>query len=271
MSIFDDTRTDWGARPPTSIKSVPITNRTEFFTHWNGGPVGLFGKGHDACLRAVRADQEFHMAGRGWSDIGYNGLICVHARAIAGRGLYAAGAHCPNHNTSGLGMQFMVGKGETATPAMFARMRRLYDDTCDQAGRRLTQHGHSDAYPTECPGAQILTWTHQGMPTTQEDDMTPDQAATLDDIRDRLFGIFPQRYMKPGPNPGQWVQCDKGDKGARPARGLDQLDGNFLQRAADSRRDQLLAAVKAGQQAGPTADADAIVDELATRLTQETP
>jgi hypothetical protein len=183
VSIFDDTRTDWGARPPTSIKTVPITNRTEFFTHWNGGPVGLFGKGHDACLRAVRADQEFHMASRGWSDIGYNGLVCVHARAIAGRGLYAAGTHCPNHNTSGLGMQFMVGKGETATPAMFARMRRLYDDCCDQAGRRLTQRGPSDASPTECPGAQILTWTHQGMPTTttQEDDMpTPDDLIRAD-------------------------------------------------------------------------------------------
>lgn len=31
-------------------------------------------------------------------------------------------------------------------------------------------------------------------------------------------------------------------------------------------RDQLLAAVKAGMQAGPSADADAIVDEIATRL-----
>ena len=181
MSYFDDTRADWGARPPTSIKTVPIVDRREFFTHWNGGPVGLSGKPHTACLAAVRADQEFHMASNGWSDIGYNGLVCVHARAIAGRGLYAAGAHCPDHNTIGLGMQFMVGKGETVTPAMFARMRRLYDECCDLAGRRLTQRGHCDAYATACPGPQVLTWTHQGMPsttTTQEDDMpTADELA----------------------------------------------------------------------------------------------
>ena len=166
MSYFDDTRADWGARPPRSIQTVPIVDRREFFTHWNGGPVGLAGKPHTACLAAVRSDQAFHMDSNGWSDIGYNGLVCPHARLICGRGLYAAGAHCPDHNTVGLGFQFMVGTGETVTPAMFARMRRAYDDACDEAGRTLTPLGHRDRYATQCPGDQVHAWTLAGMPTT---------------------------------------------------------------------------------------------------------
>lgn len=182
MALFDDTRADWGARAPqATIYTVPISSRTEKFAHWNGGPLRLFGKPHSACLAQVKAIQAEHMhddPDHGWSDIGYNGLICPHARAIEGRGRDAVGAHCPNHNRTGVALQFMLGKGETATPAMFARAARFFAD-CETAARHtLKPMGHRDGFPTECPGDQIEAWVKAGMPTTtapQEDIM-----ATLD-------------------------------------------------------------------------------------------
>lgn len=191
MVLFDDTRADWRAHAPksTPVKVAP-SMRTEFFAHWNGPATGLIGKPHSACLTAVLADQAFHMNGNGWSDIGYNALVCPHARAIEGRGIDAIGAHCPNHNTTGYGVQLMVGKGEQATPAMFARARRLYDDLTARSGHALAKKGHRDGWSTECPGDQIEGWVKVGMPapaatTTQseeDDDMKLTDRVNVDRI-----------------------------------------------------------------------------------------
>ena len=142
--------------------------------------------------------------------------------AIAGRGLYAAGAHCPNHNTTGLGFQFMVGKGETVTAPMLARMRRLYDDACDEAGRTLTPLTHRDRYPTECAGDQVATWTHAGMPTTTEGDDDMD-AATL-----TLLTTAAKRILADG---------------NRSPRLLNDGDGAQLRRDIGHARDQIMAAL----------------------------
>lgn len=169
MATFDDTRAKWKAANATSVKAVPITARTEFFVHWNGGPLGLFGKPHTACLAKVKSIQSEHMhddPSHGWSDIGYNALVCPHARLIEGRGRDFAGAHCPNHNTSGVAVQFMLGEGEHPTEAMKARARRFYDECNAAAGRTLKRMGHRDAYATACPGAELETWVRNGFPVT---------------------------------------------------------------------------------------------------------
>lgn len=198
MALFDDTRADWGARKPQApIYTVPIASRTEKFAHWNGGALGITAaKDHATCLAAVKAIQAEHMhndPAHNWADIGYNGLICpAHARLIEGRGRDAVGAHCPNHNRTGIAVQFMLGKGETATPAMFARARRFFDD-CETAARHtLKPMGHRDGYATECPGDQIEAWVKAGMPGTQEDEVTPQ------DIKDIAAAVWTYPGLVPG-------------------------------------------------------------------------
>lgn len=170
MALFDDLRAAWGARPPrdkNDLTYVAPSRRTEFMNHWNGGPTGLSAASdHARCLSVIKADQDFHMDGRGWNDIGYNGAICPHARAIECRGIDYAGAHCPDHNTTAYGWQFMLGKGETATPAMFDRMARALADCEAHSSHDLRRLGHRDGYPTECPGDQIEAWVKAGMPGT---------------------------------------------------------------------------------------------------------
>ena len=172
--MFDDLRADWGAAPPANhLATVAPANRSEFFNHYDGGaPLNL--GDHAGCLARVKADQRFHMVGRGWSDIGYNGLVCQHGRAIEGRGIDFVGAHCPDHNTSGYGFQFMVGGDEVPTPEAYARMARLYADCCARSGKALAKKGHRDGFATDCPGNTIYAWVQAGMPaptTHQEDDM----------------------------------------------------------------------------------------------------
>lgn len=186
-ALFDDLRGAWGARAPkTSPTFVSPANRTEFMVHWNGGPTGLTAASpHSRCLAVVKADQNFHMDGRGWNDIGYNGLVCPHARAIECRGIDYAGAHCPNHNTSAYGWQFAIGQGELVTPAMFDRMARARADCSARSGHALTPMGHRDGFATSCPGDQAEAWVKAGMPgTTAVPTPTKDwfDMATLHDL-----------------------------------------------------------------------------------------
>jgi hypothetical protein len=205
---------------------------------------------HAGCLARVKQDQAFHMDSNGWSDIGYNGLVCQHGRAIEGRGIDYVGAHCPDHNTTGYGFQFMVGGAQQPTDAAKARMRRLYDDATAHSKRTLAKRGHRDGFATACPGDQIYAWVKAGMPAPVEEDIvTPaDIKAIADEVLKRTVKDSAGNDVPVGAALGYILR----NSAAAVTEGRDA-------RAA------LIAAVKAGQQA-PAADADAIVDALASRL-----
>lgn len=164
-TLWDDTRADWGAaaRKYTPTYVAPA-DRTEFFNHYDGGvTVGLAGKPHSECLAMVKRIQAYHQNQKGWNDIGYNGLTCPHGRAIEGRGIDYAGAHCTDHNRSGYGVQMMYGGSERPTDVSYARQRRLYDALVSR-GRALAKKGHRDCMATACPGDIIYGWVKSGMP-----------------------------------------------------------------------------------------------------------
>jgi hypothetical protein len=166
MALLDDVRSDWSPEAPQGAMSrIDPHDRTEHYNHYDGGDaLHLGGGGHAACLARVKADQHFHIHERGWFDIGYNALVCQHGRAIEGRGIDVRGAHCPDHNSSAYGIQFMVGGDEAPTDAARNRMRQLYDDLCRRSGRRLAKRGHRQGFATECPGEVVFAWVTQGMP-----------------------------------------------------------------------------------------------------------
>lgn len=155
-------RKEWGARRPKARTGVSWSARTEFIVHYSEGPT----------TQTVRSIQDFHMGGRGWSDIGYNFLVDVQGRIYEGRGWLTVGAHAPGHNSSGVGV-CMIGRDGDATPAAERAIRWLYDEAVRRAGRNLTKLGHRDVYATSCPGDQLYAWVRAGMPAdTEEDDVS---------------------------------------------------------------------------------------------------
>ena len=64
---------------------------------------------HEKCYEAVRAYQTFHINVRGWSDIGYQYLVCQHGYLFQGRrlaegGQDVIGAHAKFYNKGSLGV-----------------------------------------------------------------------------------------------------------------------------------------------------------------------
>jgi hypothetical protein len=181
VAILDDTRSDWNARAPLRpLDRVAWSSRVGVSWHWLGDGRGPNVSGsHARCLEQVRAWQGYHQSSLGWKDIGYNALICQHARAIEGRGLDKEGSHSPGVNTSHVGVQFMVGGGDPfPSAAMTARAVNLRADLAALAPtiRRDWAHRDDPKASTACPGNGITTWVHSGGPTKnapapQEDDM----------------------------------------------------------------------------------------------------
>lgn len=186
MPFIDDPRASWGAKA-TSLTRVPLTDRVGVSWHWIGGGRGPSAAGpHARCLERVKAWQVDHMTRNRWKDIGYNFLICQHARAIEGRGIDYAGSHSPGVNKVHVGVQFMVGEDDApVTDAMHARAVRLRAELGERCPNIRRDWGHRDdpEAGTECPGDDIWKWVHSGGPTENplEDDMA-DYAAQLNEI-----------------------------------------------------------------------------------------
>jgi len=165
MSLYEDSRAKWGATKNTWDHYVKPTQRTRRVWHWPGGPTGIKeSDSHDKCLRLVKAWETYHRS-KGFGGIGYNFLICPHARVIEGRGLNYVGAHCPGWNTIGWGIQFMRGQGEKVTDKMYSRGTALAQDLEKAAnGMDFWDNGHREGFATTCPGDQTQQWVDSGGP-----------------------------------------------------------------------------------------------------------
>jgi hypothetical protein len=166
-------RASWDARRPEGrIYTVPWGVRTEFFVHHTYGPT----------TQTIRSIQEFHLDGRGWSDVGYNFLVRDDGTIYEGRGWLAVGAHCPNHNRTGIGVAYI---GDNApTPAAMRSIRWLYDEACSRAGRSLRKLCHGDRYRTDCPGPKLRAWVHAGMPVDVAETPAPTTSWTEEIVKD---------------------------------------------------------------------------------------
>lgn len=149
------TRAGWKAsRSRGSLYTVTWAARTEFVVHHTAGPRS----------QTVKQIQAFHQGpSRGWSDVGYNFLVDEDGQVFEGRGWLAVGAHCPDHNRSGIGVAY-IGNNDP-TPQAQASIRRLYDEACRKAGRKLRMRGHGQLYATSCPGPRLQKWVNDGMPS----------------------------------------------------------------------------------------------------------
>ena len=164
------TRAEWSARPPkTTPVRVAISARTATCTHHDGSKPVILRTFAEACAR-VRADQNYHMDGQHWNDIGYNYLVIsapgtpVDGLIMEGRGRDVVGAHCLNWNTPWIGIQVATGGDQVSSPKAKASVRWLHDTFTADAGHTLGKKVHSDGFPTACPGPELKAWAHAGMP-----------------------------------------------------------------------------------------------------------
>lgn len=161
------TRAQWGARParPSGRNTVTWANRTEFYVHHTDGPRS----------QSIKSIQDFHLDGRGWGDIGYNFLVRDDGTIYEGRGWLVVGAHCPDHNRSGIGVAFIG--SNNPTEAAKRSIRWLYDEACRRSGRTLAKRFHGQSFPTECPGSELRAWVKAGMPAEGSSEKpTPEKA-----------------------------------------------------------------------------------------------
>ena len=74
----------------------------------------------DDCAAEVRAIQNYHMDGNGWSDIGYTFLVGGDGSIFEGRGWNVVGAHTYGFNSVGYGIDF-IGTFTSKNPTQAAQ------------------------------------------------------------------------------------------------------------------------------------------------------
>lgn len=154
-------RAEWGAQPwRTGTYTRPLSSLTRVLIHYHGGPPRA-----TSGVAVPKEIEAIHLA-NGWSGVGYHFVVSQAGEIFEGRGWDKVGAHCPGHNTDGLGIYIGVGGDQEATPAAKAAARWLYDEACRRTGKNLTKSWHGYDYATECPGPKLIAWVKAGMPTT---------------------------------------------------------------------------------------------------------
>ncbi|GAA2439040.1 hypothetical protein GCM10010421_31530 [Streptomyces glaucus] len=159
MSVSIVSRTGWGAKPwAGDPAAVALSRRSEFFVHYDGGnPISYTGSKVPQTIDRAHRNQ-------GWAGIGYNFVIDQDGTIYEGRGWGLQGAHCPGHNTTGIGVQIAIGGDQKPSDKALAACRALYEEACERTGRTLAKKGHKDGYATACPGKHLYAWVQAGMP-----------------------------------------------------------------------------------------------------------
>lgn len=109
--------------------------------------------------------KEWHVKGRGWSDIGYHFLIDRDGTVAKGRPITRNGAHVKGHNTGTVGVSLFGGHGAAAddmfsdhfTPVQDKALRKLLADMRSIYGP-VPVTGHNQYATKGCPGFIVAEW-----------------------------------------------------------------------------------------------------------------
>lgn len=147
------TRRQWGARPPARAMT-PQGSPREAFIHYSDSPDAERLDTLSEQKAAVRAIQDFHIDGRGWSDIAYHYLVCQprgrlrRARAFQGRDHLRVPAAQEGHNTGTLAICVIAGPGDPIS----RNTRYAIEQLLRRHPSVRTVGGHRDVTSTDCPG-----------------------------------------------------------------------------------------------------------------------
>lgn len=159
-------RSAWDARPPTPGpgRLNPAQVRGVAF-HWPGAttrrPISKA-----AVPRALRSWQDYHMTGRGWSDIAYQIAVDQWGRAWTLRGLETqSGANGDRFvNERYCAVLLVLVTGERPSSAMLTTARAVVADARElyPNARRLVGHRQIRPEPTSCPGPAVMAALRAG-------------------------------------------------------------------------------------------------------------
>jgi hypothetical protein len=159
-------RSAWGARPSRGAVALAQSQVEGEALHWPGmaKPINATGDaGQRRVASALRGWQDYHMDGRGWSDIAYMVAIDQAGRAWTLRGLnIRSGANGDADVNRRFGAFLLVlAPGEKPSAAMVATTKGVITDFRKRFPHaRAKPYGHRDVRPrnsagqetTDCPG-----------------------------------------------------------------------------------------------------------------------
>lgn len=105
--------------------------------------------------------RDWHVNGRGWSDIGYHYVIYLDGSVHHGRPIERSGAHTKGYNSTSIGICYIGGvekdgktPKDTRTPEQKAALDGLLFDLTDQFPG-ATIHGHNEFANKACPSFDV--------------------------------------------------------------------------------------------------------------------
>ncbi len=100
--------------------------------------------------------RDWHVNGRGWSDIGYHYVIYLDGTVHPGRPIERSGAHTKGQNSNSIGICYIGGLGQsmkpkdTRTPEQKESLLLLLK-TLKKMHPEATIHGHNEFSAKACP------------------------------------------------------------------------------------------------------------------------
>jgi len=175
-------RERWGARDPKSI--TPLVQNVQRGTalHYSGS-LAEVKEDHANCAGVVRGIQNFHMDIRGWADIAYSFICCIHGAVFTGRGrgVRTAANGTTNGNSWYHAVCFLGGdKVDRADVTEEGKIALRYAiHSCNEWSGATSVRPHSSFKATACPGDELRDWLQKGMPVQREEpEMTPEEFTT---------------------------------------------------------------------------------------------
>lgn len=160
------TRAQWGARAPRP-RTTSISSKPSITVHWEGAG-WHWPWDHSTCDNKVRNIQDFHMDGRGWSDIAYNYVNCPHGYTYEGRGYdeRSSANGQDSFNFASFATQGMWGSnaGVKVPAALKDAILFSMDILRTKGHATAVVKGHRDWHSTDCPGDELYAWVKAGCP-----------------------------------------------------------------------------------------------------------
>lgn len=164
-------REQWEAREPKNITPLVFSEQRGTVLHYSGAASDAKFD-HQVCDDTIRAIQNFHMDVRGWADIAYSSLCCIHGGVFTGRGrgvrTAANGTTAGNdayHAVCFLGGD-VAGRADVTEEGKTAL--RYAIESCNQWANVSRVVSHSFLKATACPGDELRAWLAAGMPTVED-------------------------------------------------------------------------------------------------------
>lgn len=152
-------RSDWGAARARGRERLDPARVRGVALHYSGMNSDEQAD-HRNCASRVRGMQRYHMEERGWLDVAYNHVACVHGYVFAGRGF---GFRSAANGTKAANDRFFAvcflgddsrGRADV-TPEAYAALGELLRSYDRRIPRTMLVRPQSDFVATPCPGDEL--------------------------------------------------------------------------------------------------------------------